>query len=113
MRMKSYTKLNLYGFISIGINAIIYLTFIIMNIFCPPKNNELFIVITVLLILIISIIGTIISIFSFRVIRQREINNMFIPKTDFFLTVASLIINLVIVVLTLPAVIIVITFMSS
>ncbi len=111
MKIKSHTKLNVYSFISIGISAVIYFIFMIMDIFYPPKDNELFLLITISLILVISIIGMIYSILSSKSLREREISNICVPKVDLFLTIAALIINIGIVVLTLPALIITIKFM--
>ena len=110
MKIKSHTKLNLYSFISIGISAIIYFIFMIMDIFYLPKDKGLFLLITISLILVISIIGMMYSIFISKLIRQREISNMCVPKVDLFLTITALIINVGIVVLTLPALITVIKF---
>ncbi|WP_346961874.1 hypothetical protein [Clostridium sp.] len=110
MKIKSHTKLNLCSFISIEISAIIYFIYIMMDIFYPIKNSELFVLITISLILVISIIGMIYSIFSSKSIRQRELSNICVPKVDLFLTITALIINVGIVVLTLPALIIVIKF---
>jgi len=110
MKIKSHTKLNLYSFISIGISAVIYFIFTIMDIFYLPKDNELFLLITISLILVISIIGMMYSIFISKSIRQRDLSNMCVPKVDLFLTITALIINVGIVVLTLPALITVIKF---